>query len=537
MKKRKLILIGLLIWNLNSVFGQICGTSHTLKPTIYPQQDKNIQAKGSSSAICINVFFHIVRNTNGTNAFNIPNTNIITERLNEFYSPHNIIINNMGESFINNSNYVNISEGEHKTLMNSGYDVPNAINYYIVEELWDVYRNGVYQGFVTGVADDIPANSLVIRNDRVFESTSPHELGHCLNLYHTFHGSISENVPNSCAENINNNANCNSCGDYVCDTPADQNLGNFNGYSPDLSNIMSYYTGRDSFSNGQGLRIRSAINNESILQNIVSNSCTTISEVNNVCYPQTTTISLNNVGGATTSWSSSSNVQIVSSNNTSTVIRGATSSSTGSGWVKVILSSGITLQEDFWVGKPKAVTELSHVYTFGCTKGEINAISVAGADQYEWRIYGGTIVIPNTGTNTYTGGETIFVDPFDDNYTFTVKVRAKNSCGYSAWYSKNIPTQCDPNAGGETPLFIIYPNPASRNLNIEAVPQNNLDEIDFSKYQINATYRLFDFSSNLVKKGTIKELTSIQIYDLQKGRYVLKINHENQIENHHIIIK
>ena len=96
MKKRKLILIGLLIWNFNSVFGQICGTSYSTTPTIYPQENENLQARGSTSNLCINVFFHIVRNSNGTDAFSIPNTDTIVQNLNEFYSPQNITINNLG---------------------------------------------------------------------------------------------------------------------------------------------------------------------------------------------------------------------------------------------------------------------------------------------------------------------------------------------------------------------------------------------------------------------------------------------------------
>ncbi|WP_445738562.1 hypothetical protein [Mariniflexile sp.] len=61
--KRKLLFIGLLFWNLNLVFAQLCGTPHPSNPIIYPQEDNNKQAKessaykGSSSAICINVFF------------------------------------------------------------------------------------------------------------------------------------------------------------------------------------------------------------------------------------------------------------------------------------------------------------------------------------------------------------------------------------------------------------------------------------------------------------------------------------------------
>lgn len=167
--KKKAFFIVTLLCSLTSSFAQECRTTFTGTPSIYPLNNKSIKAKGSSSAICINVFFHIVRNTNGTNAFTLPDTDVIVADLNLSYSPHNIVINNLGTNFINNTSFVNVSKGEHTTLMNSGYDVSNAINYYIVEELWDVFdHTGTYRGFVAGVADNIPSNSLVIRSDRVF---------------------------------------------------------------------------------------------------------------------------------------------------------------------------------------------------------------------------------------------------------------------------------------------------------------------------------------------------------------------------------
>lgn len=76
-----------------------------------------------------------------------------------------------------------------------------------------------------------------------FEETSPHELGHCLNLLHTH--STSNGI-----EYING-SNCSTAGDLVCDTPADPELNSTNvdsscnyfgggGYNPLTNNIMSY---------------------------------------------------------------------------------------------------------------------------------------------------------------------------------------------------------------------------------------------------------------------------------------------------------
>jgi hypothetical protein len=232
---------------------------------------------------------------------------------------------------------------------------------------------------------------LVIRSDRVFTSTSPHELGHCLNLLHTHETARG-------VEAING-SNCSTAGDLVCDTPADPRLGTNNvngnceyfggnGFNPLTNNIMSYSRDlcRDEFTNGQSYRMRYAIQNEPILQNVVSNSCTTISEVNNICYPQTKTISLTNVGGAITSWASSNNIHIVSSNNTSAEIRGLNSSSIGNGWIRATLSNGITLQEDFGVNGKEDSKKLS-VLVKRYNSYSIDVIITGGSGNTPYKVY------------------------------------------------------------------------------------------------------------------------------------------------------
>lgn len=534
--KRNLLLIGILIFNLNSVFGQICGTPHLSNPTIYPQENNTefnefSSYRGSSSAICINVFFHVVRNTNGTNAFPVPNTNNITAMLNDFYSPHNIIISNLGTNFIDNSNFLQVDEGEHTTLMNSGFDVPNAINYYIVEEMWDVYRNGVYQGFVTGAADAIPSNSLVIRSDRVLSSTSHHEVGHCLNLYHTFHGSIAENIPNSCAENING-TNCNSCGDYVCDTPADQNLQNMNGYSPDLTNIMSYYNNRDHFTNGQGYRMRLSINSETILQNIKSTSCTQISEVSsNLCYPQTTTITLTNLGGASTFWSSSSNVQIMSHNNSSATIGSLNQNTSGEGWIRASLSNGIVLQENFWVGRPLLNYDIYEDFTMcrdiNTTTNNFFPVSMLGMDvSTTWEVQR----ITNNHNVSMQGNEVLVSLQYAAPYNYIAfKVRANNLCGFSDWleYYIEVFDSCGLESNNS---YMIYPNPATEFITIRAKKPKDIIE---SRIR----FKMYDLNGILVEIGILSNQSSIDVSKYNKGNYILKIDEGSNSETHHIIIK
>jgi len=545
--KRKLILIGILIWNINSAFGQICGTSHPTNPIIYPQEDNNKKGKGPNtykspnSYTCINVFFHIVRNTNGTNAFPMPNTNNIIVELNQFYSPQSIIINNIGTGFIDNSDFIQVDEGEHTTLMNSGYDVPNAINYYIVEELWDVYRNGVYQGFVTGVADDIPSNSLVIRNDRVLSSTSHHELGHCLSLYHTFHGSIAENVPNSCAENING-SNCNSCGDYVCDTPADQNLQNMNGYSPDLTNIMSYYNNRDHFTNGQGNRMSYAIQNESVLQNITANSCPSLNGSNIICSPSNSTFTLQN-GGTPVTWQVSSNLLVVSSNNTSITVKPKYSS--GSiGQITASLSSGASITKEVQINNPNLTNSDvfvrdSYYNTLTGNGTSLDPYLICDGEEYVINMYSNYVnsinytTIPSGWTSYAYGIYEITFTPNNMNYgnTYAIDIDYTGICSNSVhtiYFKKD--SYC---FGG---YFTVSPNPSSETLNIE-YKKTNETNIAFNLTELKSNYKLYDFQSNLVLKGKLdKQMNIINVSALSKGMYILKIYIGENVETHQIII-
>ena len=119
-----------------------------------------------------------------------------------------INISSIGFDYINNSN-LNAFDDAKFSQLTAINNVPNAIIFYIV-------NSAPYYG----IAGAIISNNLVIRIGRVFAPTAPHKLGHCFNLLHTFLGTASET--GGCAE-LTNGSNCSSCGDNVCDTPADTN--------------------------------------------------------------------------------------------------------------------------------------------------------------------------------------------------------------------------------------------------------------------------------------------------------------------------
>lgn len=175
-----------------------------------------------------------------------------------------------------------------------------------------VYPKGTPNGFGGGFgfSSGIPGNGLLVKG--IWRSTTydingnliseefinvftssilAHETGHCLGLFHTFHGLCGES---GCVETITPETdpeNPCECGDFVNDTSADPGLSDGiiddetcelvtllgclevipPGYDPLIDNIMSYVgpTCAESFTNGQSFRMKEYINNATVVQNYV----------------------------------------------------------------------------------------------------------------------------------------------------------------------------------------------------------------------------------------------------------------------------
>jgi hypothetical protein len=420
------------------------------------------------------------------------------------------------------------------------------LNYYIVETLWSV--NG---GIVTGTAVEIPSNHLVIRNDRALSSTSPHEVGHCLDLYHTHETAFG-------TENING-SNCSSAGDLVCDTPADPRLGsnnvNFNceyvgggGFNPLTDNVMSYSRGlcRDSFTTLQGSRMRQALSQNPILSSIQSSVCAIPNLTGSyvICNSEDETYTLED-GGNNVTWQTSSNLQILSSNNNSITVEAINSSVNESAFIEAILPFE-TERINLWIGKPilnnPSISGLSSVdcsstYIFDYTG------SVSGATNTRW------VVSPQFDDVSNINDYELFVDPTNGGSGYVTFV-ASNKCGETiickpvevnghfcgAAYI-NFPNQYSCTSAGRktTRYYSIYPNPANNKLTIEKKQTTNQNTSSSSEDN-NTTYELFDFNSILQTSGNFKDKIDLNLSSYKKGKYILKITSGKNSEAHHIIL-
>lgn len=538
--KTKIILLTIFSCIFYTTYSQIeCSTPTS---TVNADYSSIIQSRGvyqpNEGPYCINVYFHIVRQTNGTGGFNPNQIDEVVDILNDAFNPHNIFINNLGQGFIDNTNYFNFIAPISNSQVVSpifNINIPNAINVYLTNSI-------SVGGFsANGVAQSIESRNFIVRNDRALTSTTPHELGHCLNLYHTdetFFG----------VENING-SNCLVAGDLICDTPADPRLSNQNvnsscqyiggnGYSPDTQNIMSYSRSicRTSMSYGQGQRMRDALQESNILQDVIGSQCSIASTIGDdvVCSNISTVFTIMDAEPPY-QWSVSPNMSITQNNGNSITVVSNDYHYSGYGYVEVTHSGG-TIIKEVWLGKPNIPASISgpELVNSGAIVNYQGGIA-PGATSYQW-----WLPYPFDIVNS--------IDYFNDNWqmcpnntrfnshVFTgygensgyVQVMGVNKCGVGG--AQYIQVSHDNNGGGSGPLPIVspYPNAADDKFTL-----------DFSQYPEGIyTIYIYDMYSNLKYYGETQNAEkTISTVDLPNGIYFLHFYNGTEIIQMQLLVQ
>ncbi|MGD1847327.1 MAG: M43 family zinc metalloprotease [Salibacteraceae bacterium] len=184
-----------------------------------------------------------------------------------------------------NSGLTNSADNDVKGL--SRWPSNMYMNVWVVENINSASVNGIILGYAQFPGSGSWNNyGIVIRNDRLGRigtaatndgRTFTHEVGHCLNLLHTFQSGCG--------------GSCSISGDRVCDTPpVDQSTQGCNpnqnlcsndvsgpsAYTTDvpdqIENYMSYDDCQNMYSAGQKARMKAALSNYSQLRDLVSAS-------------------------------------------------------------------------------------------------------------------------------------------------------------------------------------------------------------------------------------------------------------------------
>lgn len=409
------------------ILAQICGTiaefpaERAINPlSICSPINYN---KPNNGTYYIKVKFHFLRNDGGTSITpSSSNISSIISFLNSRFVSHGINIVSSGYDFIDSTtNYnVNLDGTQINNLVQLSYD-DNSINIYVVKNCTNPFTTS-HGSKIIGISQGDYLNQ---------DGPIAHEIGHALYLKHTFWNS-------PCVELIAG-TNCATCGDLVCDTPADNNSGTNNGYTPDMTNLMSYYSenNRDHFTLGQGLRMRNFIeyNRGEIRTNFTpylqgcyaSNFC-----VNDIVDYKI----IGNTSNSTVLWTKSSNLQITEPTNSSITVKGL---SQGTGWIKFEFN-GISGTNNIYVGKATNLTATPY------SNGYIINCSPAGYYQMDYV----DLVTNQTGTTwMYTGSATsngsnffYYVSP---PKSFKFRLKSFEGCQQSTDWITITPPQCPAN--------------------------------------------------------------------------------------------
>ena len=212
---------------------------------------------------------HILRRSDGSGAMSLDLLNQVMATTNRYY-----LLNGAGIQFFfagtspdyidNDQQYSNFND---ENAVATGHDAFNAMNQYYVNS----FESGA-GGYAYYPYDAVYSTRSFILNeydaDDMGNRLVPHELGHNFNLAHTFgqrpgNGTLGSGTTLELVTR-GSGANCQSEGDFICDTPADPynvagaNLINPNGcpvydpastardangdaYTPSIANLMSYY--------------------------------------------------------------------------------------------------------------------------------------------------------------------------------------------------------------------------------------------------------------------------------------------------------
>ncbi len=261
-------------------------------------------------------------------------------------------------------------------------------------------------------------------------------------------------------------------------------------------------------------------------------------------------------------WEVSPNIQIINSNQQNIIVKKINN---GGGFVKAVFENGQTAIKNIWVGLPSASVTLkspsgvpydsSNLPDNSQTKTSWTFNKTYPNDEtteYEFTTRIGNIdyIFNKTSLNDES---TVTVNQDDLNIlrgqSGTVKISVKNDCGWSIGRATGKtfafkiynPTLCESGVGVNCNLarssiikednmednsFKFYPNPTKDIINIEF--KNNLNP---------KIIKLFNLLGNVIREVSLtNNKATINVQDLSKGIYILKMDTDEYEKAHKIII-
>jgi hypothetical protein len=237
--------------------------------------------------------------------------------------------------------------------------------------------------------------------------------------------------------------------------------------------------------------------------------------------------------GQSVIWNYSSNLQQIATSSNSITLKPI---SGGSSWIRATIGS-YTTENQLWSGIPFTPTSISNFCCngmgFKTETAYVFSTSMPGATQYDWIVSGG-VILYGQGTNSIT---VLTSQAPSGGISFDVSVRAGNTCGWSGYLQRG--GFVAPFIG--TALFSVYPNPTSSEVTISVSDLNSLSDA-YSNYENISISNIviidpFGNMKKKIKTGSDQKAVTINISDLPKGIYMVKIGYGLKEESHKLLIE
>jgi hypothetical protein len=465
----------------------------------------------AQTTLTINVAFHIYNN-----CLTPSHTSEMIQILNESFQNHNIQFNKYCDYFYSTGT--------------TTVKLPYVINIHIDDSF-------------SNEADGVGSNSFYLRKYDWNSSSLPHEMGHCLNLYHTHN-------ERNCLELVDG-SNCEVCGDYVCDTPADPGLyqqrylvddncifdnsikQNGVPYHPDTKNFMSYSRPecRAHFTIEQGKRMYYSLISLDVLKPVIK--APEIQGPSQVC--DKASFDFKVLPNSTVTWSSSNSLGL----KINSVSGEATRVNNFSG--ELTITASITnpcgypssLKKKVTVGTGIADPLLDYIMVTCNSTPYIYDLMAkvkpsSGTATYKW-------YIDNVLKKTTSFNETPIPGGIVDNKLHYLKVEIITDCGIvnTASQEGTFRATCGWTKGVGGGTFAISPNPVSNDLTIEFVSDDESDELQVDAIDIT----IYDkFQNKVFSSAMLDRLVRISTANLQNDIYYVHIKSNQGTINRRILV-
>jgi beta-glucanase (GH16 family) len=220
-----------------------------------------------------------------------------------------------------------------------------------------------------------------------------------------------------------------------------------------------------------------------------------------------------NTQGMSTYWTTSSNLDIVSSANNQIIVA---SNGSGSAWVKAEIITGdcpnTALQKNMWLGLP-ATPQFTY-FNYPCDPVEICLTNWSLVNQYEWS--SNQNILMNYGQCIIIGD---FHHPAENPTFINFDVNVTNNCGAVMYHGSVLTKECE----GQNYRLSISPNPATGVIHVKLLVEGGQENLNES-YHI----QVLDNCQNIALNHTTQILeNTFSIGDLGNGIYTIKAFNAN----------